>query len=81
MSRVPASPRVEIHHDFAVLERRLEDLLRALKRAHGPLAPAAVVVPTARLRAHLQETLAERCGTLLEVRFFHHDSLAAEAAR
>ena len=80
MSRVPASLRIEIHHDFAVLERRLEDLLRALKREHGPLAPAAVVVPTARLRAHLQETLAERCGTLCEVRFFHHDSLAAEAA-
>ncbi|HZN02520.1 MAG TPA: PD-(D/E)XK nuclease family protein [Candidatus Polarisedimenticolia bacterium] len=77
---MPASPRVEIHHDFAVLERRLEDLLRALKREDGPLAPAAVVVPTARLRAHLQERLAERCGTLLQVRFFHHDSFAAEAA-
>ena len=76
---MPASPSVETHHDFAVLERRLEDLLRALRREHGPLAPAAIVVPTARLRAHLQERLAARCGTLLEVRFFHHDSLAAEA--
>ena len=77
---MPASPRVEIHHDFAVLERRLEGLLRSLRREHGPLAPAAVVVPTARLRAHLQERLASRCGTLLGIRVFHHDSLAAEAA-
>ncbi|HEV8199148.1 MAG TPA: PD-(D/E)XK nuclease family protein [Candidatus Polarisedimenticolia bacterium] len=74
-----ASLRVEIHHDFAVLEHRLEQLLRALKEEHGPFAPAAVVVPTSRLRAHLQERLADRVGTLVEVHFFHHDGLAAAA--
>ncbi|HYV18600.1 MAG TPA: PD-(D/E)XK nuclease family protein [Verrucomicrobiae bacterium] len=76
---MPASLRVEIHHDFAVLEHRLEHLLRALKEEHGPFAPAAVVVPTSRLRAHLQERLADRLGTLVEVSFFHHDGLAAAA--
>jgi RecB family exonuclease len=77
---VPASLRIEIHHDFAVLERRLEELLRALKAEHGPLAPAAVVVPTVRLMTHLQERLAGRDGALLEVHFFHHDGFAAAAA-
>jgi RecB family exonuclease len=76
---VPASLRIEIHHDFAVLERRLEDLLRALKAEHGPLAPAAVVVPTVRLMAHLQERLAGREGARLQVSFFHHDGFAAAA--
>jgi RecB family exonuclease len=78
--QVPASHRVEIHHDFAVLERRLEQLLRAVKAEHGPFAPVAVVVPTARLRLHLQERLADRSGSLVEVHFFHHDGLAAAAA-
>jgi RecB family exonuclease len=77
---VPHAPRFEFHHDFAVLEERLLALLRELKQADGPLAPAAVVVPTRRLAAHLQVMLAERLPALLNVRFFHHDSLARAAA-
>jgi inactivated superfamily I helicase len=73
-------PRVEIHPDFAVLERRLECHLRALRREHGPLARAAVVVPTSRLRDHLLGLLARRFGALTGVEVLHHDALAAAIA-
>jgi hypothetical protein len=73
-------PRIEIHHDFAVLERRLECHLRALRREHGPLARAAVVVPTSRLRGHLLALLARRFGACLGVEVLHHDALAAAVA-
>jgi ATP-dependent helicase/nuclease subunit B len=76
---VPHALRFEFHHDFAVLEERLSALLLALKESDGPLAPAAVVVPTRRLAAHLQVMLAERLPALLHVRFFNHDSLARAA--
>jgi ATP-dependent helicase/nuclease subunit B len=77
---VPHALRFEFNHDFAVLEERLAALLLALKESDGPLAPAAVVVPTRRLAAHLQLMLAERLPALLNVRFFNHDSLARAAA-
>jgi inactivated superfamily I helicase len=73
-------PTVEIHHDFAVLERRLERHLRTLRREHGPFAAAAVVVPTTRLRDHLLRLLAERFGALAGVEVLHHDALAAAIA-
>jgi hypothetical protein len=73
-------PRVEIHHDFAVLERRLERHLRALGREHGPFHRAAVVVPTSRLREHLLGFLAQRFGALLGVEVLHHDALVAAVA-
>jgi RecB family exonuclease len=77
---VPHAPTVEIHHDFAVLERRLATLLAGLNRDHGPFAPGAVIAPTRRLVAHLQETLAAAMPALLNVRFLHHDALAAAIA-
>jgi ATP-dependent helicase/nuclease subunit B len=77
---VPDTLSVETHHDFAVLEDRLAGILADLKTHRGPLAPALVVVPTRRLIAHLQATLAERCGVLLGVRFHHHDGVTRAIA-
>ncbi|HYV85017.1 MAG TPA: PD-(D/E)XK nuclease family protein [Patescibacteria group bacterium] len=77
---MPQAPRFEFHHDFAVLEERLAGLLLGLKESAGPLAPAAVVVPTNRLAAQLQTVLAARLPALLNVRFLNHDSLARAIA-
>ncbi len=73
---------VEGHPDFARLEARLVALIREAKAASaaGPFAPVLVVVPTARLRAHLQEVLARRCGVLLNVSLLDYSSLVREAA-
>jgi hypothetical protein len=75
-------PIIEGHHDFGVLERRLAALVREA-RAGGSaaaLAPLAVVAPTRRLLSYLQVRLAESFGGLLNLHFFHHHSLAREAA-
>ena len=73
--------RIEGHHDFAVLEARLADLLRdAGAGPGGVLAPLAVVAPTRRLIDHLRTALARRFPALLGVHFFHHQALARAAA-
>ncbi len=75
---MPHTAKVEGHHDFTVLEARLADLIRELKKddADGALAPAAIIAPTRRLLAHLQIRLAEEFPGLLNVHFYHHDWLA-----
>src|SRR2546422_1187554 len=72
-------PTIEGHHDFAVLERRLAELVREAQPADGahPFAPVAIVAPTRRLLSYLQARLGERLGALLNVHFFHHQSLAS----
>jgi RecB family exonuclease len=75
--------QVEGHHDFAVLEDRLADLIRGVKESDpaGAFAPVAVVVPSDRLRDHLQIVLAEKLGAVLGVTILTHEVLAREAAR
>ena len=72
---------IEGHHDFAVLERRLAELILETRQAdrRHPFPPVAIVAPTRRLLTHLQIRLAERLGALLNVHFFHHQSLASAA--
>src|SRR2546426_526143 len=74
-------PIIEGHHDFAVLEHRLATLLReAQQEGGGPLPPpVAVVAPTRRLLSYLRLRLAELAPGLLNVHFFHHQSLADAA--
>ncbi len=74
--------RVEGSHDFTVLEARLFALIREAKGPDGagPLAPVAIIVPTARAAAYLQVRLASEFGALLGVRVLHHHALAQEAA-
>jgi ATP-dependent helicase/nuclease subunit B len=75
---VPRTPTLEGHHAFAVLETRLAELIRDLKKddPDGALAPAAIIAPTRRLLAHLQIRLGEEFPGLLNVHFYHHDWLA-----
>jgi RecB family exonuclease len=84
---VPIPRTVEIHHDFEVLEARLEELIREAQAAPSPDDPSAsplpavlVVAPTQRLLAHLQVVLAARLPALVNVRFLHHDALARAVA-
>ncbi len=85
---------IEGHHDFAVLEARLADHLRAARAGDtgradddargagapvGAFAPVAVVVPTRRLIDHLRIVLARSFPALLNVHFFHHQALARAA--
>src|SRR6266571_4171772 len=74
-------PTIEGHHDFAVLEQRLAELISETRQAEPghPFPPVAIVAPTRRLLAYLQVGLAERLGALLDVHFFHHQSLASAA--
>src|SRR6267378_8098071 len=74
-------PTIEGHHDFAVLERRLAELLRETQQGDGdhPFPPVAIVAPTRRLLSYLQARLAEQVGALLNVHFFHHQSLVSAA--
>jgi ATP-dependent helicase/nuclease subunit B len=73
---------VEGHHDFGVLEDRLAALIREVKESDpaGAFAPVAIIGPTGRLLGHLRARLAESFSGLLNVHFFHHASLAREAA-
>jgi ATP-dependent helicase/nuclease subunit B len=73
---------IEGHHDFSVLESRLAALVREVKERDpaGAFAPVAIVAPTRRLIGHLQVRLAEAFPGLLNLHFFHHDSLARAAA-
>lgn len=72
-------PAIEGHHDFAILEERLAELIREAK-ASDPFAPVTVVVPTSRLRRHVQIVLAERLGAAAGVHILHHQALAREIA-
>jgi len=78
-----ATVALEGHHDFGVLEARLAGRIRDLQSSdpRGAFAPVAVVAPTRRLLAHLQVRLAASSPGLLNVHFYHHDSLARAAAR
>jgi len=76
---VPPRRTIEGHPDFAVLEARLAELVREARSADGPLTPLAIIAPTRRLLAHLQGNLAGRFPALLNVRFFHHESLIEAA--
>ncbi len=79
---MPPQRAIEGHHDFAVLETRLVALVREVKEGSpgGPFAPLAIVAPTRLLLAHLQNVLARSFPGLLNVHFFHHDSLARAIA-
>ncbi len=77
---MPPRRTIEGHPDFSVLEARLAALVREAKIADGPLGPIAIIAPTRRLLAHLQVTLAGLFPSLLNVRFFHHESLLEAAA-
>jgi len=74
-------PTIEGHHDFAALERRLLGLLRETQETgrDRPFPPVAIIAPTRRLVTYLQVRLAETAGALLNVHFFHHQSLASAA--
>src|SRR5882724_8873829 len=76
-------PSVAGHHDFAVLEARLAELIRELKARDpaGPFAPVAVLVPNDDLRDHVQIALARSLGALLGVDVTTHEVFAREAAR
>ena len=76
----PPMRTIEGHHDFSVLEDRLAALVQET-RGGGPSLPppVAVVAPTRRLLAYLQETLADRLPVLANVHFFSHLSLAEAA--
>ena len=73
---------VEGHPDFERLERRLVELVCAAKAEGplGPLTPILIVVPTARLKSHLQRLLAGEFGALFEATVLHHAALATRAA-
>jgi ATP-dependent helicase/nuclease subunit B len=73
---------IEGHHDFGVLENRLEALIREVHASDlaGALAPMAIVVPTRRLLAALRLELAGRFPGLANVHLYHHDALAHAAA-
>jgi ATP-dependent helicase/nuclease subunit B len=67
--------RVLAHADPFVLETEMLDRVAAAK-AEDPLAPLLVVVPTARLVAHVRRRIAERTGACLGVHVLHHRALA-----
>jgi len=73
---------IEGHPDFGVLERRLIELVRAVRdeERSGPFAPVAIIAPTGRLLSHLRLLLAPSLPALLNVRFLHHDALLREVA-
>src|SRR5260221_14712805 len=75
-------PTVEGPHDFEVLEGRLADLIREVKEGDpaGAFAPIVVVVPSDRLRDHLQIVLAEKLGAVIGVHILDHQAFAREAA-
>ncbi|HVN86901.1 MAG TPA: PD-(D/E)XK nuclease family protein [Candidatus Binatia bacterium] len=67
--------RLFVNGSFAVLEAAAIELLRTLQRAHAPLAPLWVIVPTNLLRLQLGRAMAAgtaghanlRCLTLLDL--------------
>ena len=67
--------RVLAHADPFVLESEMLERVAAAK-AEDPLAPLLVVVPTARLVAHVRRRIAERTGACLGVHVLHHRALA-----
>jgi ATP-dependent helicase/nuclease subunit B len=67
--------RVLAHPDPHVLEAEMLDRVVAAK-AEDPLARVLVVVPTARLAAHVTRRIAERAGACLGVEVLHHRALA-----
>ena len=73
---------IEGHPDFRVLERRLIELVGAVKSGDrsGPFAPVAIVAPTGRLLGHLRQVLAASLPSLLNLHFLHHDALLREVA-
>ncbi|MBI3449170.1 MAG: PD-(D/E)XK nuclease family protein [Acidobacteria bacterium] len=76
-------PSLAGHHDFAVLEARLAELIREVKARDpaGPFAPVAVLVPNDDLRDHVQIALGRSLGALLAVDVMTHEVFAREAAR
>ncbi len=70
------------HHDSSVVDTRLAPLIREVRERDpgGAFAPAAIVAPTRRLIGHLRVRLADAFPALLNLHFFHHDSLARAAA-
>jgi len=73
---------IEGHPDFGVLERRLIELVGAVKSGDrsGPFAPVAIVAPTGHLLGHLRQVLAASLPSLLNLHFLHHDALLREVA-
>lgn len=66
--------KVEVHPDPRVIEETLLHRVEELRRA-DPLHPLLILVPTVRLRHHVQRRLARRLGACLGVDVLHHAAL------
>jgi ATP-dependent helicase/nuclease subunit B len=69
--------KVVAHPDPFVLESELVQRISAVKK-DDPLAPVLVLVPTARLAAHVRRLLARQTGVCLAVDVLHHRALVLE---
>lgn len=68
--------KVVAHLDPVVLEGELLRRIGEVQERNGKTAPVLVVVPTSRLRDHLQRRLAEKFGAVLGVEIVHFHGLA-----